>query len=106
MHIFLNGWLSIGIFLKKFWSSPCGSAITNPTSIYKYAGSIPGPTQCVKGSGVAVSCGVGRRCSLDPELLWLWPRPVAMAPIPLLAWELPYAVVQPKKTKTFLKIEV
>ena len=32
-----------------------------------------------------------RRCSLDPELLWLWCRPAAAAPIQALAWELPYA---------------
>ena len=30
---------------------------------------------------VAVSCGVGRRCGLDPMLLWLWQRPVATAPV-------------------------
>ena len=29
---------------------------------------------------------------LDPELLWLWPLPVAMAPIRPLAWEPPHAV--------------
>ena len=41
---------------------------------------------------VAVSCGVGCRRSLDPVLLWLWrSRPVAVAPIRPLAWELPYA---------------
>ena len=38
-----------------------------------------------------MSCGVGRRLSLDPELLWLWRRPVATAPIEPLAWKLPYA---------------
>ena len=36
-----------------------------------------------------MSCGVGRRCSSDPVLLWLWP--VATAPIQPLAWEHPYA---------------
>ena len=40
---------------------------------------------------VAVSCGAGRRPSLDPALLWLWRRPAAMAPIRPLAWEPPYA---------------
>ena len=39
-----------------------------------------------------MSCGVGCRCGLDPELLWLWHRPVATAPIRPLAWEPPYAV--------------
>ena len=38
-----------------------------------------------------LSCGVGRIRSLDPAMLWLWPRPAATAPIRLLAWELPYA---------------
>ena len=39
-----------------------------------------------------MSCGVGcRRCS-DLALLWLWCRPVATAPIGLLAWEPPYAM--------------
>ena len=27
-----------------------------------------------KGSRVALSCGVGHRCSLDPVLPWLWHR--------------------------------
>ena len=39
-----------------------------------------------------MSCGVGRRHGSDPELLWLWRRPVATAPIQPLAWEPPYAV--------------
>ena len=38
-----------------------------------------------------MSCGVGRRRSSDPTLLWLWRRPVATAPIGPLAWELPHA---------------
>ena len=41
--------------------------------------------------GIAVSCGVGRRCGSDPELLWLWRRPVATAMIRPLAWEPTYA---------------
>ena len=28
-----------------------------------------------------MSCGVGRRCGSDSELLWLWHRPAATAPI-------------------------
>ena len=35
-----------------------------------------------------MSCGIH---GLDPELLWLWCRPAATAPIPPLAWEPPYA---------------
>ena len=38
-----------------------------------------------------MSCGVGRRRSLDPTLLWLWRRLAATALIQPLAWELPYA---------------
>ena len=38
-----------------------------------------------------MSCGVGCRLGLDPELLWLWCRPVAIALIRPLAWEPPYA---------------
>ena len=45
----------------------------------------------MKGSGVAVSCGVGCRLGSDPALLWLWRRPAVAALIRLLAWESPYA---------------
>ena len=38
-----------------------------------------------------MSCGVGRRCGLDPVLLWPWHRLVATAPIGLLTWEPAYA---------------
>ena len=38
-----------------------------------------------------MSCGVGRRRGLDPELLWLWCRLAATALIRPLAWEPPYA---------------
>ena len=44
------------------------------------------------GSGVAVSCGAGCRRGSDPELLWLWRRPVATAVIGPQVWEPPYAV--------------
>ena len=49
-----------------------------------------------------MSCGVGRGCSLDPALLWLWCRPAAAAPIRPLAWEPPYAAgaaLKRQKTK-------
>ena len=47
-----------------------------------------------------MSCGVGRRCSLDPVLLWLWRRPETTAPIGPPAWEPPYAMgVALKETK-------
>ena len=38
-----------------------------------------------------MSCGVGRRCGLDPVLVWLWCRLAATAPVRPLAWEPPCA---------------
>ena len=49
-----------------------------------------------------MSCGVGRRLGLGPELLWLWCRLAAVALIRLLAWEPPYArgaAIKSKKIK-------
>ena len=52
-----------------------------------------------------MSCGVGCRRGLDPELLWLWRRLAAIGPIRPLAWEPPYAVgaaqEMAKKKKSF-----
>ena len=45
------------------------------------------------GSSIAVSRGVGRRCSWGPALLWLWCRPAAVILIRPLSWELSYATV-------------
>ena len=63
--------------------------IKNPTGVHEDAGSIPGLIQRVKGSGAAMSCGVGHRHGLDKALLWLWFRLAAAALIQLLVWELP-----------------
>ena len=38
-----------------------------------------------------MSCGVDCRFCWDPELLWLWRRLAAIAPVEALARELPYA---------------
>ena len=47
-----------------------------------------------------MSCGVSHRCDLDPALLWLWRRLVAIAPIGPLAWEpLCAAECSPRKGK-------
>ena len=57
------------------------------------------------GSGVAVSCGVGRRCGWDPTLLWPWHRSAGVALIRSLAWKLPDAAgaVLKNKNKTIQK---
>ena len=50
------------------------------------------------GQGIAVSCGGGRRCGSDLVLLWC--RLAAVAPIRPLDWESPYASgCGPKKTQ-------
>ena len=49
---------------------------------------------------MAVSCGVSHRRSPDLALLWLWYRPVAIAPIQPLAWELPYPAGAALKKQT------
>ena len=43
-----------------------------------------------RGSGIAVSSGVGHRYGLDLALLWLWCSPEAVALIQPVAWELSY----------------
>ena len=59
-----------------------------------------------------MSCGVGRRRSLDPALLWLWCKLAATALIRPLAWESPYAMgvalektKRPKKKKKEFSLE-
>ena len=46
---------------RKKGVSVVGQEVKNWTSIREDAGAIPGLAQCVKGSGVAMSCGVCRR---------------------------------------------
>ena len=70
--------------------------VKNLTRIPEDAGSIPGPTQCVKD---LLADG------LDLALLWLWCRPAAEALIQPLAWEFPYATGTALKTKRKKKKE-
>ena len=86
----VDKWDSIKI--KNSWSSHHGTEETNPTRNHEVAGSIPGLE-----SGVAKSCGIGRRYSLDPALMWLWCRP------PSLGTSI-YRGCDPKKNE-FLLIE-
>ena len=44
--------------------------LTNLIRNHEAVGSIPGLAQWVKGSGAAVSCGIGRRLGLDLVLLY------------------------------------
>ena len=66
--------------------------VKNLTSIHEEAGLIPDLAQWVKGSGIAVSCGVGLRCNSDVALLCQGHNPAAATLIQPLAWEISYAV--------------
>ena len=58
-----------------------------------------------RGSGVAISCGVGCRRGSDLASLLLWCRLAATAPIGPLAWEPPYAsgaALKRQKNKNFV----
>ena len=48
-----------------------------------------------------MTCGVGQRRGLDPELQWLWCRQVATVPIGPLAWGPPHATGVALKNQKF-----
>ena len=76
--------------------------VKNPTSMHEDVGSIADLIQWVKGSTVALSCGVGCRCGSDVALLWLWCRLAAVGPMQPLTQELSYTVgvsIKRKKEK-------
>ena len=80
-------------------SSHCGLWVRSLTSMHEDVSSILGLAQWVKGSGAAMSCSVGQRCGLDPELLLLWYSPGRCSSNSTLAWELPYAAGAALKSK-------
>ena len=87
-------WYNIFIKTLHFLgSSHGGAAEMNLTSIHEDVGSIPGPAPWGPGSGIAMNCGVGHKCSSDPTLLWLWPAFAAL--ILPLAWNLHVPQAQP-----------
>ena len=73
--------------------------VKSPTSIHEDTGSIPDLTQWFKGSGIAISCGIGHRCGSNLVLLWLWHRPAATALVRPLAQELPCGPKKKRKKK-------
>ena len=65
--------------LKKNQEFPLWSSRNESNKYPQECGFDPWPCSMGQGSGVAVICGVGRRHSLDPALLWLWCRLAAAA---------------------------
>ena len=90
--------VEIGVAVVVQW-------LTNPTRNHEVCQFDPWPRSAGQGSGVAMSCGVGRRWGSGLTLLWLWRRQVVTAPIRPLAWELPDAECVAQKSKKKKKKE-
>ena len=77
---------------KVMDGSSCFGSVVNEPDRHPWGwGFCPWPCSVDWGSSIAISCGVGRRCSSDPALLWLWRRLVATAPTGPQAWDPPCA---------------
>ena len=76
---------------RKLWSSRHGSVVSESDWEPRGFRFNPWPCSVSWGSGIVVSCGLGRRLGSDLVLLRLWCRPAAKAPIRPLAWKPPYA---------------
>ena len=86
--------------LKKIsWEFPLWLSRNESSYYTQGCGFDPWPRSVGQGSGIAVSRGVGHRWGLDPELMWLWYRPVTVALIQPLAWGPPYASGVPLKKR-------
>ena len=71
----------------------------NPTDMHEDSGVIPALDEQVKGSDVAVSCGVDLGGGPSITLLWLWCSLAIVAPIWPLLWDTPYATGAALKSK-------
>ena len=73
----INYYITRNVQKKNFRSSIHGSAVINPTSVHEDEGSIKALLSALR-IWSCCGCGVGRRCSSDLALLWLWCRLAAI----------------------------
>ena len=104
IYIYIHMYEFLCCWLKRYaqGSSHHCSMVNKPlTSIRADAGLISDILQWVKDLfiHISVSCYIGRKCSSDPALLWLWRTLASTAPIWPLSWESHYALCVALKTK-------